>query len=107
MIIHKTDKAYQERLVISNKAFKGGHLIFSPKSQKWYTPREFLESNENVEYQRVGMDDFPNVNMFNPIDAIGRQMSILQKAQKDLDEVIIKVRTAFDINSKPPKTKKP
>jgi len=45
MKIH-SDESYKLRLEVSTKAFNNNCLIFSPESQKWSTPREFLEANE-------------------------------------------------------------
>jgi hypothetical protein len=101
------DESYKLRVEVSKKAFNNHCLIFSPESQKWYTPREFLESNEKVERKPVGMHDYYNVSFFNPQSAILRQLEMLQKAQKGLDELILKVNSSFEIISKPPKTKKP
>jgi hypothetical protein len=102
-----SDESYKLRLEVSTKAFNNNCLIFSPESQKWYTPREFLESKEKVERKPVGMHDFYNVSIFNPQHAIERQLEMLQKAQSGLDELMHKLNNSFEIISKPQKTKKP
>ena len=42
------DQFYEKRLKIAQEAFDSGCMIFASDSQKWYTPREFVNSGEQL-----------------------------------------------------------
>jgi hypothetical protein len=94
------DIEYQERLKIAMKAFEAGCVIRSNDTGKWYTPREFLESDEKVIYTRKGLQDFHNFTTFYPASAIKSRLDALHKAEQDFHEFMIKIVHAFDFSPK-------
>ena len=91
------DSEYTKRREIATKAFEGGFVIFSPKSQKWYTPREFLDSDEQVVFTKAGVSDVPNVNFYYPAYAIQKRIEKLQRDENDFKRFINRVTTAFEL----------
>jgi hypothetical protein len=94
------DIEYQERLKIAMKAFEAGCVIRSNDTGKWYTPREFLESDEKVVYTRKGLQDFHNFTTFYPASAIKSRLDALREAEQDFHEFMTKIVHAFDFSPK-------
>jgi hypothetical protein len=94
------DKEYQQRLEIAMKAFEAGCVIRSNDTGKWYTPREFLESNEKVIYTRKGLEDFRNFSTFYPASAIKSRLDALHNAEQEFHEFMTKIVHAFDFSPK-------
>ena len=92
------DKDYEARKTLSLQAFEKGCVIFSSTSGKFYTPREFLDSGEQLKVLHSGVNSYTNWNLHYPKSAIGKKLEDLQKAQKDFDEFMTKMMTAFDLH---------
>lgn len=98
----KKDPYYEQRVEYAIKAHKNGCLIFSPQKKKLYTPREFVESGEEVSFSRPGLEDYINFTQLYPKMALEARIERVQKAQadlaaaeKELEDVIKKVLKAF------------
>ncbi|WP_316743794.1 hypothetical protein [Pedobacter antarcticus] len=96
-VTNKNISDYDKRREIATKAFEGGFVIFSQASQKWYTPREFLDSNEQVTYTKAGVSVVPNVNFYYPAYAIKKRMEKLQLEEKDFNDFMDRVNIAFEM----------
>lgn len=99
----KNSEAYKAKLKIALKAFDTGSLIISTETQKWYTPREFMESNERVQVKTYGMQEYSNFTLHYAQNAIKKKLEELHLAQAELDAMVEKVLTAFEFS--PKKTK--
>jgi len=95
------DPDYDKRLDIAMKAHESGCLIYSCDTCEWYTPREFVESDEKVVYTRNGLTDYHNFSTFYPKFAIESELSKLHKAEERFQKFMSKVQSAFDYNPKP------
>ena len=93
-----TDPEYEARKKLALKAFQHGTLIFSTASQKFYTPRDFLASNEKVVITKNGLDELCNCTLIYPKSAVERKLEDLHKAQQEFDEFIKKLMTAFELH---------
>jgi hypothetical protein len=103
---NKDSEAYKQKREIAVRAFNSGCIIYSQDTYKWYTPREFMESNERVVLKEAGLEKYSNFTLLYPKHAIEREMEKLKKAQLDFDIFMKKVFDAFDISGKDLKTKK-
>jgi hypothetical protein len=92
------DQNYEERKKVAIKAFNGGYVIFAKASKRFYTPREFVNSNEVVVIEKIGLDEYMNCTLINPKHAIGRKLEDLQKAQKEFEQFIESMMSAFDLH---------
>ena len=52
--MNEKDPNYEGRKKVAIKAFNGGYVIFAKDSQRFYTPREFLNSDERVIIEKIG-----------------------------------------------------
>jgi hypothetical protein len=102
----KSSDAYKQKLELAMKAFDAGCIIYSQDTCNWYTPREFMESNERVVWKMLGLEKHSNFTLMYPRHAIERKMEDLQKAQIEFDVFIKKVLGAFQIGPLDAKVKK-
>ena len=98
MMLSQEVKDYQARKRLAVKAFESGTLIYSTYSHKFYTPREFLDSNEKVVITKNGMDELCNCKLHYPKNAIERKLEDLRRAQDEFDSFLKKVMTAFELH---------
>ena len=91
-------KDYEARKKLAVRAFEKGTLIYSTASRKFYTPREFLDSNEKVVITKNGLDELCNCNLIYPKSAVERKLEDLQKAQQEFDRFMKKLMTAFELH---------
>ena len=94
----RTDPNYEGRKKIALKAFNGGYMIFAQDSQRFYTPREFVNSSEKVVIKKIGLDEYMNCTLIDAKHAIGRKLEDLQKAQKEFDQFMNSMMNAFDLH---------
>ncbi|WP_316780416.1 hypothetical protein [Pedobacter antarcticus] len=93
---------YQHRKQLAMDAHRSGCVIFSPETQKYYTPREFLDSNEVVIYSMKGMVPGPNFELIKPKIAIRKKLEDLNKTESEFQEFLRRMMSAFEMA---PKTK--
>lgn len=98
---NKDSKLYREKREFAMRAFNGGCVIYTHGSRKWYTPREFMDSDETIEVKTFGSQDYANVTLMYPKHAIEKRLEDLRKAQEDFDAFMVKMLTAFELNPKP------
>lgn len=103
---HKNSEAYKSKLEIAMKAFNAGCIIYSQDTTKWYTPREFMESEEVVVFKQLGVEKYSNFTLMYPAHAIERKLEDLGRAQEEFNTFMQKVLRAFDFNPKHLKEKK-
>jgi hypothetical protein len=96
----KNSEAYKAKLKIALKAFETGSLIVSTETQKWYTPREFMECNERVQVKTYGMQEYSNFTLHYAQNAIKKKLEDLHRAQAEFDAIVEKVLTAFELHPK-------
>lgn len=103
---NKDSEAYKIKREIAIKAFNLGCVIFSHDTKKVYTPREFMESDEVVSVQKLGMQDYNNFTLHYAKYAIAKKLEELRHAQEEFDKFMLKMLDAFQLNPQQPKTKK-
>jgi hypothetical protein len=89
---------YEARLEVSLKAFESGCVIFSSTTKTFYTPRDFLDSDEKVIITKLGLDEHSNCILHHPKHAISRKIEDLQKAHKDFENFVQRMMTAFELH---------
>jgi hypothetical protein len=87
---------YEARKKLSIKAFDSGCVICS--NGKFYTPREFLESDEKVTFMRNGLDEYSNCALHYPKNAIERKLEDLRKAHREFESFMQSLTTAFELH---------
>ena len=96
--MNEKDSNYEGRKKVAIKAFNGGYVIFAKDSQRFYTPREFLNSDERVIIEKIGLDEYMNCTLIDAKHAIGRKLEDLQKAKKEFDQFMNSMMNAFDLH---------
>lgn len=92
--------AYRARLKLAMEAHERGCIIFSHDTKKWYTPREFLDSEETVAYRKLGLNDYANHTLMYPKSAIEFHLEAIHTAEQQFQEFMKRMLTAFNINPK-------
>ncbi|MGN7205510.1 hypothetical protein ACTHQF_14640 [Pedobacter sp. SAFR-022] len=103
---NKDSEAYKIKREIAMKAFNLGCVIFSHDTKKVYTPREFMESDEVVSVQKLGMQDYNNFTLHYAKYAIAKKLEELRHAQEEFDKFMLKMLDAFQLNPQQTKNKK-
>jgi len=103
---NKESEAYKDKREIAIKAFNLGCVIFSHDTKKVYTPREFMESDEVVRVQKLGMQSYNNFTLHYAKYAIAKKLEELRHAQEEFDKFMLKMLDAFQLNPQQTKTKK-
>lgn len=96
------DKWYTQRVEIAKKAFNQGYVIFSPATQKWYTPRAYVESNEEVTYRDPfgSSEKTPNIVLHHPGNAIQAQSEKAEREQLKLTDLVKAINETFSFQIK-------
>lgn len=98
MKIVKTDGAYQLKKEFAIRAFNGGCMIYA--DGRWYTPREFMDSDFVLEQKQVGMQKYYNATLHHAQAAIERMQADLNKAHEEYQDFMKRVLTAFEMHSR-------
>lgn len=96
MKVVRNDEAYLLKKKFALDAFKSNCLIYA--NEKWYTPREFMDSDFVLEEKQIGMQKYHNATRHSVKSAVLRKLEDLRKAQKDYEEFMQKVVKAFDLS---------
>jgi len=104
---NKDSEAYKVKRELAIKAYNLGCVIFSHDTKQVYTPREFLESDEVVTVQKLGMQNYHNFTLHYAKYAVAKKLEELRQAHLDFDAFMVKMLDAFQLNPQEPKTKKP
>jgi hypothetical protein len=96
MNIKLNDPDYEARKKLSIKAFEAGCVICS--NGKFYTPRDFLESDVKVTFLKSGMQEYSNCPLHYPKHAIERKLEDVRKAQQELESFMQSLTTAFEFH---------
>lgn len=94
----KGDPIYDERKILAIKAFETGCMLFSSDTQKWYTPKEFLASDEVIKTETYSMHKYSNIVLHSPKGAIAFELEKLHKANKEFDSFLNRVFNAFEMH---------
>jgi hypothetical protein len=95
---------YKQKAEVALKAFECGCLIWCQNSKRFYTPREFMDSDEVVKITHVELQQYKNYTLVYPQHAIQRQLNELQEAQKEFGSLMVRLLNAFELHPiKPPK----
>ena len=103
---NKDSEAYKTKREIAIKAFNLGCVIFSHDTKKVYTPREFVDSDEVVRVQKLGVQTYNNFTLHYAKHAIAKKLEELRHAQEEFDKFMLKMLDAFQLNPQEAKTKK-
>ena len=99
------DKWYEERVKIAVSAHEGAWVIFSPRTGKYYSPRGYVESGEEVFFRDPygSSEKTPEVVLHNASMALSAQTERVTKEQEKLNTLVKIVSESFKFI---PKTKK-
>lgn len=95
----ENDPAYRHKRALAKDAYYAGCWIFSVKTGKWYTPEEFVKSNETVSVHR-GKPDQADFKVMDPKAGIKQKLTKLSADQKELEEFTKKVCDYYDFKRK-------
>ncbi|RZK64292.1 MAG: hypothetical protein EOO92_27710 [Pedobacter sp.] len=89
---------HELRVLVAKEAFNSRCMIWSVDDQKYYTPREFVESDVVVEVRFIDSRRyFSNITMFAPEYAIKQELERIKETQTKVDLFIQRVFTAFEL----------
>jgi len=101
------DAHYTARLKIAMTAYTSGSIIFSQDTKNIYTPREFLDSNEEVRYKEYGLKEYHNFTLLYPhtlitglISEVDKAKNQLIDAEKKLHSTVLKLFKTFELRPK-------
>ncbi|WP_316743401.1 hypothetical protein [Pedobacter antarcticus] len=98
--MNNNSEEYQNRKKLALEAYEKGCVIFSPQSQRFYTPREFIDSDEIVTYKMVGMSKFSNCGLMEPKYAIAKKLEVRNRAEIDFKDFMERMMKAFELHPK-------
>jgi hypothetical protein len=79
-------------------ALNSGCVINSNDTRKWYTPREFMESDERVVFTIIDLNEHINFTLIYPKHAIKRKLDELHAAEEDFQSFMPKMLNAFKLS---------
>ncbi len=93
----KTDQWKEKRVEIAKRAYDGGWVIYSPTTQQWYTPREYVDSGEEVVMKKevYGGGMKPDIDLCEPGHALIAQGEKVAREQAKLNSMINVIRKSF------------
>jgi len=101
------DAHYTARLKIAMTAYSSGSIIFSQDTNNLYTPREFLDSKEEVRYKKYGLEEYHNFTLLYPhtlitglINEVDKAKNQLIEAEKKLHSTVLKLLNTFELHPK-------
>lgn len=97
---NKESKLYKDKRAFAMRAYNAGCVIYTQGTRKWYTPREFMDSDETIEVKTFGSQDYANVTLMYPKHAIEKRLEDLRKAQEEFDAFMEKMMSAFELSPK-------
>lgn len=87
------------RIEAATKAFETGSLIWSQAQKRYYTPREFVDSDITVMYKYIDSTRYyDNITLFKAEYAVKYEIGRLKKAQSELESFMQRVLTAFELH---------
>lgn len=92
------DPMYDKRKQLAIKAFESGCVLFARDTQKWYTPKEFMASDEVIKSDTYALQEYTNIVLHYPKSAITWHQTKAQQSQKDFDEFLGRLLKAFDLH---------
>lgn len=103
--VDPNDPDYKARVTLAIKAYDCGCFIHSSVTRRLYTPREFVESSEKVVQDLLTNGGACNMTLHYPKAMLQTKLGILRKAKLELDkaeqdvqDIVTKLITAFDIH---------
>lgn len=87
---------YEAKRAIAKDAWFSGAWIYNSNNGKWYSPEEFMKSDEIVNFNR-GKDDANKFKIRDPKVGIIEKIKILEVAQKEVSEFINRVHEYYDL----------
>ena len=93
------DPEYNAKLVHAKDAHAAGCWVYSVKSKKLYTPREFMESNENVRIYR-GKEDEAIFRIVDPRGVLANMLTHIEEQTKEANELQKRIYDHYDVVAK-------
>jgi hypothetical protein len=95
----KPDVGHQIKRAVAKDAYYAGCWVYSVTTGKWYTPEEFVESDEKIRMHR----NKPEEGLFKVMDpkaGIRTKLDKLNKMRIELEEFTRKVCDYYDFKRK-------
>jgi hypothetical protein len=95
----KPDIGYHMKRAVARDAYHAGCWVYSAATGKWYTPEEFVNSDETVDIHR-GKPKEGKFKVMDPKAGIRTKLEKLHKMQTELDKFTRKVCDYYDFKRK-------
>lgn len=93
------DIGHQMKRAVAADAYHAGCWVYSVKTGKWYTPEEFVKSDESVDIHR-GKPEEGKFKVVDPKAGIKAKMEKVRIVQMELEEFTKKVCDYYDFKRK-------
>lgn len=88
-----------QKKAIYQEALISGCWIFSTVSKKWYTPSEFMASEETIHTHRTSNDGYKFV-VKHPLIGLQERIDLLKRTQEEIDSFNRRIHQYYDLNRK-------
>lgn len=93
------DENYQQKRAIAKDAHYSGCWIYVPATDKWYTPKEFVESTETIRRKR-GADNSSDYKIRDPKSGLIEKIKQLEKLQNEVKDFSNRLFEYYDLKQK-------
>lgn len=88
-----------EKKAIYQEALLSGCWIYSKVSKRWYTPDEFMASEETVQKHR-GDNDSYKFAVKHPLIGLQERIDLLKRTQEEINSFNQKIHSYYDLRRK-------
>lgn len=88
-----------EKKAIYQEALLSGCWIYSKVSKRWYTPEEFMDSEETVNKHR-GSDDGKKFVVKHPLIGLQERIDVLHRTSQEIDAFNKRIHNYYELKRK-------
>lgn len=88
-----------EKKAIYQEALMSGCWIYSKGSKRWYTPDEFMASEETVNMHRNNSDGY-KFAVKHPLIGLQERIDLLKRTQEEINTFNQKIHSYYDLRRK-------
>lgn len=96
---NKPSPGQEAKRAKAKDAYYAGSWIYVPERDKWYSPEEFMLSQETVNINRAS-NDADRFKVRDPKGGIIEKLDRIERMQQDLKDFVKKVLDYYDLKGK-------
>ena len=94
----RRDPMYEKRKELALIAFNSGCMIYASDTGKWYTPKEFVESDQVIDTKVYAMQEYSNIVLHYAKNALIVEQEKMRKKQIEYEAFMKRVLEAFELH---------